>query len=312
MLKNVNIGALARPHHLRRQHLLVTGSATSTSFARRRGGDRLDRLPGGAVVRPTTNGLRRASSMVTLRQRRHRSSSPPPPVPGNERAVNETIDRLYYLGCEVVTAREAPVHTSGHGHREELKLMLNLTRPRYLMPVHGDHKRLQLPRETRERRSESTRSGRSSARTASRSSSTRSGARFGEPRASRNDVRRRPRDRRPRRRRPIRDRRVLSRDGVVVLVATISQQDGELLGDPELIMRGVTQPGTTTTLHRQRCATPSASSLARAAQRAASATPSSSSRSSTTTSPTSCTTKPTRRPMILPSPDRALARDVEP
>jgi ribonuclease J len=43
-----------------------------------------------------------------------------------------------------VTAREAPVHTSGHGHREELKLMLNLTRPRYLMPVHGDHKRLRM------------------------------------------------------------------------------------------------------------------------------------------------------------------------
>ena len=58
--------------------------------------------------------------------------------------MNETIDRLYYLGCEVVTARDAPVHTSGHGHREELKLMLNLTRPRYLMPVHGDHKRLRF------------------------------------------------------------------------------------------------------------------------------------------------------------------------
>ena len=48
------------------------------------------------------------------------------PVPGNERAVNETIDRLYHIGCDVVTTRDAPVHASGHGYAEELKLMLNL------------------------------------------------------------------------------------------------------------------------------------------------------------------------------------------
>jgi mRNA degradation ribonuclease J1/J2 len=61
------------------------------------------------------------------------------PIPGNERAINDTVDRLFQIGCDVVTARDAPIHTSGHGHREEMKLMLNLTRPRYLMPVHGDH-----------------------------------------------------------------------------------------------------------------------------------------------------------------------------
>ena len=51
------------------------------------------------------------------------------PIPGNERAVNETIDRLYHIGCEVITPREAPIHASGHGYTEELKLMLNLLRP---------------------------------------------------------------------------------------------------------------------------------------------------------------------------------------
>ena len=66
------------------------------------------------------------------------------PVPGNERAVNETIDRLYQIGCDVVTARDAPIHASGHGYAEELKMMLNLTRPRYVMPVHGDFKRMLL------------------------------------------------------------------------------------------------------------------------------------------------------------------------
>ena len=51
------------------------------------------------------------------------------PIPGNERAVNETIDRLYHIGCDVITTREAPIHASGHGYQEELKLMLNLDAP---------------------------------------------------------------------------------------------------------------------------------------------------------------------------------------
>jgi ribonuclease J len=66
------------------------------------------------------------------------------PIPGNERAVNETIDRLYHIGCDVITTRDAPIHASGHGNAEELKLMLNLVRPRYVMPSHGDHKRIHL------------------------------------------------------------------------------------------------------------------------------------------------------------------------
>ena len=51
------------------------------------------------------------------------------PIPGNERAVNETVDRLYHIGCDVITPREAPIHASGHGYAEELKLMLNLVKP---------------------------------------------------------------------------------------------------------------------------------------------------------------------------------------
>src|SRR5450755_958601 len=66
------------------------------------------------------------------------------PIPGNERAVNETIDRLYHVGCDVITPRDAPVHASGHGYAEEVKLMLNLVKPRYVMPFHGDFKRLRL------------------------------------------------------------------------------------------------------------------------------------------------------------------------
>ena len=65
-------------------------------------------------------------------------------IPGNERAVNETIDRIYRLGATAITPSEVPVHASGHGYQEELKLLLNLTKPRYVLPVHGDHRRLSL------------------------------------------------------------------------------------------------------------------------------------------------------------------------
>ena len=66
------------------------------------------------------------------------------PIPGNERTVGETVDRLFHIGCEVITPADAPIHASGHGYVEELKLMLNLVKPHYVMPVHGDHKRLRL------------------------------------------------------------------------------------------------------------------------------------------------------------------------
>ncbi len=159
------------------------------------------------------------------------------PIPGNERAVGETIDRLYHIGCDVITPREAPIHASGHGHVEELKLMLNLLRPRYVLPVHGDHKRLHLhaqlasavgidpervfrgenglPLELDER-----------------------GARFGEPEQSGMifvdgvnigdpaDV-------------ALRDRRMLSDDGIFIVVATVSGQTGESVAAPEVIFRGV-------------------------------------------------------------------------
>jgi ribonuclease J len=63
-------------------------------------------------------------------------------IPGNERAVNETIDRIYEIGATVVTAADAPIHVSGHGSREELKLMLGLVRPRHFIPVHGEYRML--------------------------------------------------------------------------------------------------------------------------------------------------------------------------
>ncbi len=58
-------------------------------------------------------------------------------IPGNERAVSHMVDNLYRLGAEVLTWDTADVHVSGHGCEEELKLMLNLTRPKFFIPIHG-------------------------------------------------------------------------------------------------------------------------------------------------------------------------------
>ncbi len=64
------------------------------------------------------------------------------PVPGNEKLVGRTINNLLRQGAEVYYQGIAPVHVSGHGSQEELKLMINLLRPRFLVPVHGEMRQL--------------------------------------------------------------------------------------------------------------------------------------------------------------------------
>lgn len=64
------------------------------------------------------------------------------PIPGNEKMVSKTVDLLFRLGANVVYEKEAGVHVSGHGSQEELKLIHNLIRPRFFMPVHGEYRHL--------------------------------------------------------------------------------------------------------------------------------------------------------------------------
>jgi ribonuclease J len=159
------------------------------------------------------------------------------PVPGNERAVNETIDRIYEIGATVITAKDAPIHASGHGWQEEIKLMLNLTKPRYVMPVHGDYKRLRLHSELAEAvgiEGERIFQGRNGLPL----EVDENGAGFGE------DIHAgviyvdgvnigEPDDA------ALRDRREISADGIFIVVATISNDDGTIVADPEVIFRGV-------------------------------------------------------------------------
>ncbi|MBN8869537.1 MAG: ribonuclease J [Solirubrobacterales bacterium] len=159
------------------------------------------------------------------------------PVPGNERAVNETIDRIYELGATVITPKDAPIHASGHGYREEIKMMLNLTRPKYVMPVHGDFQRIRLHSELAESvgvpsenifRNHNGRALLVGPDGAELSDETAGGVIYvdGVELSDPNDA-------------TLRDRRTISEDGIVIVVATIAGDDGEVVSDPEMIARGV-------------------------------------------------------------------------
>ncbi|WP_246851896.1 ribonuclease J [Patulibacter sp. SYSU D01012] len=159
------------------------------------------------------------------------------PIPGNERAVNETIDKLYQAGANVITHKDAPIHASGHGYQEEMKMMLNLTKPKYVMPMHGDYQRLRLHKKiavavgVKEDNVFCAQNGLPV-------EIDKRGARFGKPVQSgvmyvdgtdigaTADA-------------ALRDRRNLSADGLFVVVATIGDDDGKSVAEPELLFRGV-------------------------------------------------------------------------
>jgi ribonuclease J len=159
------------------------------------------------------------------------------PIPGNERSVNEVIDSLYRIGCTVITAADAPIHASGHGYQEEIKLMLNLTHPKYVMPMHGDFKRLQLHAElaravgvpaenifTHENGLplEIDAKGARAGKLEQAGMIFVDGVEIGDVA----DV-------------ALRDRRTLSADGIFIVVATVSAQDGSSVVPPEVLARGV-------------------------------------------------------------------------
>ena len=65
-------------------------------------------------------------------------------IPGNERAITNIINNLYKLGADVVYEKISDIHVSGHAFQEELKFMINLARPRYFIPIHGEYRHLLL------------------------------------------------------------------------------------------------------------------------------------------------------------------------
>ena len=162
------------------------------------------------------------------------------PVPGNELKVHDAINHLARAGAEVLHQEIAPVHVSGHACAEEIRTLISLVRPKALMPIHGEFRMLaahaQLGRESgmpadsiviAENGSvvELTRRGARIADRIDAGVTFVDGLGVGDVR----DV-------------ALRDRRHLSEDGVLIIVATLTA-NGAAPGRPELIARGLAEPG---------------------------------------------------------------------
>jgi len=160
------------------------------------------------------------------------------PIPGNEKYVGRTVDELMRLGAHVIygPGSISGVHVSGHGSQEELKLMLNLMKPEYFIPIHGEYRMLRhhgllgeqvgVPKEniflldngdTVEIQNGVARKGGK----VPAGNVLIDGLGVGDVG---NIV--------------LRDRKLLSQDGILVVVVTLSKQDGTILSGPDIISRG--------------------------------------------------------------------------
>ena len=114
--------------------------------------DELGRYPDDQVLILTTGSQGEPmAGLSRMASNNHRSVSIMPgdtviisatPIPGNEMGVSRTIDNLMKLGANVVAGRDKKIHVSGHASQEELKLMLDLIRPKYFIPIHGEYRML--------------------------------------------------------------------------------------------------------------------------------------------------------------------------
>lgn len=114
--------------------------------------DELNRYPGDQILILTTGSQGEPmAGLSRMASNNHRSVSIMPgdtviisatPIPGNETGVGRTIDNLMRLGANVIAGRDKKIHVSGHASQEELKLMLELIKPKYFIPVHGEYRML--------------------------------------------------------------------------------------------------------------------------------------------------------------------------
>lgn len=157
-------------------------------------------------------------------------------IPGNEKLIGKTINQLFKHGANVIYQPFSGVHVSGHASQEELKLLLNLCRPKYFVPIHGEHRMLVqhaklalevgIPEENvllaeigdvvEVSRSRIARVGKVTA-----GQVLVDGLGVGDVG---NIV--------------LRDRRQLSQDGILIVVVTIDKQTGEVVAGPDIVSRG--------------------------------------------------------------------------
>jgi ribonuclease J len=158
------------------------------------------------------------------------------PVPGNEVSVHQVINRLFKAGANVVYEAIAPVHVSGHAAREELKMLINLVQPKYFMPIHGEFRHLHFHAQLAEElgmdknhiilaaNGDVIELSEGRAKIVDRIDV---GMAFvdGLDVGDIHDV-------------TLRDRQKLSRDGSIIVVVPVREQDGSPVGPPEISSKG--------------------------------------------------------------------------
>lgn len=158
------------------------------------------------------------------------------PIPGNEKLVARTIDHLFKQGAEVIYESFSGIHVSGHPSQEELKMMINLIRPKFFVPVHGEYRHLikhaKLAKELGIPRNQVfvlengqvLEFGKNSARLNGRVTAGRvlvDGLGVGDVG---NIV--------------LRDRKQLSQDGILIVVVSIEKASGTVIAGPDIVSRG--------------------------------------------------------------------------
>ena len=158
------------------------------------------------------------------------------PIPGNEKLVSKTIDNLLKQGANVIYGRSNGIHVSGHASQEELKLMHNLVRPKFFIPVHGEYRmlvrhaklaqELGMPKENifigeNGQIMEFTRDKGTVAGKVTSGKVLVDGLGVGDVG---NIV--------------LRDRRQLSQDGILIIVVTMEKSTGRVVAGPDIVSRG--------------------------------------------------------------------------
>lgn len=208
--------------------------------------DELDRYQDSQVTILTTGSQGEPMSALTrMSKSDHRKLSIQPgdtviisasPIPGNEKFVGRTIDNLFKLGADVIYEKFSGIHVSGHASQEELKLMLNLVRPKYFMPVHGEyrmlvkHKQLAMSAGIPEKNIFITEIGdvlEFTSKGPRKGNRVPSGIVFvdGLGVGDVGNI-------------VLRDRRQLSEDGILIVVVTMNKADRSIAAGPDIITRG--------------------------------------------------------------------------
>jgi ribonuclease J len=208
--------------------------------------DEVRGLPAEKIVMVTTGSQGEpTSALVRMANRDHRHVHiqrgdtivlSATPVPGNESLVNRTVDSLFKQGAQVMYEKTGQVHVHGHGSQEELKLILSLVKPRFFVPVHGEYRHLSL----HARLAESVGMPKSNIFVLEdgdvlelTQDSARINGKVGTGHVyvdglSVGDIGGVV----------LRTRRMLSRDGIVVVIIAVNRQTGKLVGRPDIVTRG--------------------------------------------------------------------------